>query len=81
MWNFSDDFHSHENRNDKDRQTGDQHGIFMIISRVAAISDSVVNGQLNFGHIKNELLDVLDEDANFTDEMKNSIYDAFEPEG
>ena len=48
---------------------------------VAAISESLVNGQLNFGHIKNELLDVLDEDANFTDEMKNSIYDAFEPEG
>ena len=46
---------------------------------VAAISESMVNGQLNFGHIKNELLDVLDEDANFTDEMKNSIYDAFDP--
>ena len=46
---------------------------------VTAISESMVNGHLNFGHIKNELLDVLDEDANFTDEMRNSIYDAFDP--
>jgi hypothetical protein len=46
---------------------------------VTAISESMVNGELSFGHIKNELLDVLEEDANFTDEMKNNIYDASEP--
>ena len=49
---------------------------------VTAISESIYGkqGELQFGHIKNELLDVLEADANFTDEMKDRIYDASEPE-
>ena len=49
---------------------------------VTAISESIYGkqGELQFGHIKNELLDVLEEDPNFTNEMKDAIYDASEPE-
>tara|TARA_Y100000310_G_scaffold339302_1_gene431595 strand:- start:559 stop:744 length:186 start_codon:yes stop_codon:yes gene_type:complete len=50
---------------------------------VTAIGESMkytLHGELIFGHISNELLDVLEADANFTDEMKDRIYDASEPE-
>jgi|TARA_R100001530_G_scaffold104699_1_gene72960 hypothetical protein len=49
---------------------------------VSAISESIYgkDGELQFGHIKNELLDVLDEDKNFTDDMRNIIYEALEEE-
>ena len=49
---------------------------------VTAISESIYGkqGELQFGHIKNELLDVLEEDPNFTNEMRDAIYDAFDTE-
>ena len=47
---------------------------------VTAISESIYGGELQFGHVKNELLDVLEEDPNFTKEMRDAIYDAFDTE-
>jgi len=35
---------------------------------------------IQLGHFSNELINVLEEDENFTEDMKNSIYDAVDPD-
>jgi len=51
---------------------------------VTAISegwyDSTDGRIVQLGQISIELIDVLEEDENFTEDMKNSIYDAVDPD-
>ena len=51
---------------------------------VTAISegwyDSTGGRIVQLGHFSIELIDVLEEDENFTEDMKNSIYDAVDPD-